>query len=454
MSATKAVLAAAAICFASSVNAHMIMAQPVPFGKSTLNNSPLVEDGSDFPCKQRTGVYDAEGANNVMAQGSKQTLSFIGSATHGGGSCQVSLTTDLNPTADSTFKVIHSIEGGCPIRNTPGNIGNSATTPDPDTYSFTIPSDLATGQYTLAWTWFNKVGNREMYMNCAPITVAGAGSNSSSSNTTAKRDEEYDSIDDSIFRRSVGSLSSLSSAPEMFVANIPTTVCETVDSMDLKFPNPGDSLEFDNSPEGTTVVLPTGTACPGMSGGSASAVGSAAPAATSAPAAGDASSAVTPASAGGVSPAAGTSANGASGAAASAPIVAPTSAAAAPSEATSSPAGAVPSEAASSPAAAAPSEAASSPAAAAPSSASSGTASTAGGLTGACATEGEFNCIGGSSFQQCASGLWSVVQPMADGTICTSGQSATLNMSAAAVKQKRAIRFSRGHVRRGISARW
>jgi len=33
-----------------------------------------------------------------------------------------------------------------------------------DTYSFTIPTSLPTGTATIAWTWFNKVGNREMYM--------------------------------------------------------------------------------------------------------------------------------------------------------------------------------------------------------------------------------------------------------------------------------------------------
>lgn len=49
-----------------------------------------------------------------MAVGSQQTLSFTGSAVHGGGSCQLSLTKDLKPTKDTDFRVILSIEGGCP----------------------------------------------------------------------------------------------------------------------------------------------------------------------------------------------------------------------------------------------------------------------------------------------------------------------------------------------------
>jgi hypothetical protein len=146
---------------------HMKMSNPVPFGKSSLDTSPLADDGSDFPCKNRTGVYDPEGANNIMPLGSVQPLEFIGIAVHAGGSCQVSITYDLQPTNLSVFKVIHSIEGGCPAQNTTGNLdseGGTATSPDPFTYSFMVPSSIPTGNATIAWTWFNKDGNREMYM--------------------------------------------------------------------------------------------------------------------------------------------------------------------------------------------------------------------------------------------------------------------------------------------------
>ena len=134
-------------------SAHIKMTKPVPFGESTLNNSPLAADGSDFPCKQRTGVYAAEGASNTMALGSVQTVSFVGSAVHGGGSCQFSVTYDEAPTKSSTFKVIHSIEGGCPMKGVTGNNGDDATQPVPDTYSFTVPTTLPTGTATFAWTW-------------------------------------------------------------------------------------------------------------------------------------------------------------------------------------------------------------------------------------------------------------------------------------------------------------
>ncbi|TGO58777.1 hypothetical protein BCON_0051g00170 [Botryotinia convoluta] len=49
---------------------------------------------------------------------------------------------------------------------------------------------------------------------------------------------------------------------------------------------------------------------------------------------------------------------------------------------------------------------------------------------GTCTTEGMFNCISGTSFQQCASGTWSAVQNMAPGTVCLAGYAYDLNAVA------------------------
>ncbi|TGO23096.1 hypothetical protein BPAE_0144g00160 [Botrytis paeoniae] len=49
---------------------------------------------------------------------------------------------------------------------------------------------------------------------------------------------------------------------------------------------------------------------------------------------------------------------------------------------------------------------------------------------GTCTTGGMFNCISGTSFQQCASGTWSVVQNMAPGTVCLAGYAYDLNVMA------------------------
>ncbi|KUJ06746.1 uncharacterized protein LY89DRAFT_536991, partial [Mollisia scopiformis] len=376
---------------------HMIMNTPVPYGKSTLNNSPLAADGSDFPCKQRTGVYDAEGASNSMALGSSQSLAFTGSATHGGGSCQVSITYDQAPTTSSTWKVIHSIEGGCPIKGVAGNNGDSASAVDPDTYSFTIPTSLPTGTATLAWTWFNKIGNREMYMNCAPVTLTASSSKRSDEDELMERNYTM------LMERDTAAYNAL---PNMFTANIGNG-CGTVDSTDLKFPAPGDSVEQDGTATATPVA-PTGTACGSTVAGASATAGSSGSSATSA-AVSQASSAVvassSPSATGGVFATVASSQATSAPAASSTPVASVASSAIAFTPVASSAA----------------------PASTGSSSSTTGTGSAIAAGT-ACTTEGEWNCIGGTSYQQCASGTWSVVMELAAGTSCTAGESTNINI--------------------------
>lgn len=201
--------AAVSSLLASTINAHMVITSPVPYGQDSLTNSPLEDDGSDFPCKQRSGVYDITKMNN-MPVGVPQKLAFKGGATHGGGSCQISVTLDKEPTKDSEWKVIHSIIGGCP-NSAAGNANGAPTYDQNPTFDFSMPKGMPNGQYTLAWTWFNKIGNREMYMNCAPITVTGGADNNDVFN----------------------------SLPDMFVINIPSEQCATTEGEDFVFPSPG-----------------------------------------------------------------------------------------------------------------------------------------------------------------------------------------------------------------------
>ncbi|KAK8094780.1 Extracellular protein [Apiospora hydei] len=71
-----------------------------------------------------------------------------------------------------------------------------------------------------------------------------------------------------------------------------------------------------------------------------------------------------------------------------------------------------------------------------------------GSLSGPCTPEGEWNCLSdGTSWQRCASGLWSAVMPMAPGTTCTPGQSSTLSKRREQyVRRRNAVR--RNAVRR------
>jgi hypothetical protein len=154
----------AATGFAAFTAAHVVISEPKPFAVPALHNGPIQPDGSDFPC-QSSGTYQTGGVTNVMPLGSRQPLAFVGTAVHGGGSCQVSITYDTAPTKNSVWKVIHSIEGGCPARDTPGNLGNDPNFKVPFDYSFPLPTDIPTGNATVAWTWLNKIGNREFVSN-------------------------------------------------------------------------------------------------------------------------------------------------------------------------------------------------------------------------------------------------------------------------------------------------
>ncbi|KAL5352977.1 hypothetical protein ACLOAV_002926 [Pseudogymnoascus australis] len=315
-------------------SAHIKMTTPKPFRVSSLTNDPLLGDGSDFPCKQSGGIYNAEGAINTMALGSTQPLNFVGSAVHSGRSCQISVTYNEKPVKDSVWKVIHSIEGGCPAQGVEGNLGGGPNTPVPDDYSFSIPDSLPTSKA------FNKVGNCKMYMNCAPIDITGR--NSKSKRKTAA----YNAL------------------PDMFTANIDNG-CRTKEGAGSGSTSGSGLSEAHSSTQGSSsassacTVLPSATAAP---------VETAAPVVTDVD----------------------VPANNSSNTIAS----------------------------------------------------SSKTAASSPCLN----QEGIWNCISGTTFQRCASGEWSVVQSVAEGTTCEAGISQNIKFVNVA-KLKRAVGFLNEHIR-------
>ncbi|KAI1465242.1 uncharacterized protein F4812DRAFT_466693 [Daldinia caldariorum] len=417
------VMAAMAQLLAVS-SGHMIMQTPKPFGGPDLDNSPLTS--GNFPCKLKgdpATFYSTSGLDNTMAVGETQSLSFKGSAVHGGGSCQLAITKDPQPSASTSWQVILSIEGGCPSKSGQG----------PDTYDFKIPDGVAPGKYVFSWTWISKLaGQPEYYMNCAPITVTGGNSKRSDNETMEilPRDGQF---------------------PELFVGNLADiNSCKTEPSTDPQYPDPGPNVirpganskfakvQGDNCvPKGAKAGTSSGdsgapadpgTPSTGAGGGNGNApLSSAAPpsSASPAPSAPPASSASSGNNFITVSP--GGDAGGSSTAAPSptspvVPVVSSPVASAAPPA--SSPAtSAAASSAAASPTSAVPVSSAA-PAGSAP--ASPGTPPPSGGLTGPCTSEGMFNCIGGTVFQQCASGAWSTVMQMAAGVKCAEGQTMTL----------------------------
>ncbi|QPC75120.1 hypothetical protein HYE68_005872 [Fusarium pseudograminearum] len=453
-----------ALCLglAGLAQAHMEMISPAPF-KSKDNphagsdvdysmTAPLDASGSDFPCKGYHSLFGtAQGASVAdWDAGSQQTMKITGGANHGGGSCQASLSFDKG----KSWQVIHSFIGNCPAAGT-------------SSFDFKVPSDAPSGEAIFAWSWFNQIGNREMYMNCAAVTIKGG----------SKR------------------ASAMSNRPAMFVANVGNG-CSTEESSDLEFPDPGPDVSNDSQ----NTTGPKGTCAKGGSGGgsgSGSGDGAAPSAAPSAPADngnnGGNNGAAPSVPAGGNDGSYNPGNDGGSGAAPSTPAApAPTKPASGtpdayvpssssatdsgPNSQTSSPGGVFitapqPAEgtaAPSAPSAPADDGAGSStlltmtkPAPAAPTSvvtpepapaaptppATPAAPDTGAGGSGAeekagsaCTEEGQWNCIGGSKYQRCASGAWSVVQSMAAGTTCSGSKTQAM---AFGFGRKLAFRFRR-----------
>ncbi|PGG96083.1 hypothetical protein AJ79_09740 [Helicocarpus griseus UAMH5409] len=403
------VAAAAALLSASTVNAHMKMKTPVPFNFNALDNGPLDASGSDFPCKF-DGSYSAQGGSvppeNVMAIGEEQILSFQGSAVHGGGSCQLSITEDKVPTKQSVWKVIHSIEGGCPAA-VEGNLPENAYGSGASTFKFKIPDVVAPGDYTFAWTWLNRIGNREFYMNCAPITVTGG------------KKRRYTPTPPSKPVNSV-SLAKRDELPEMFVANI--NGCMTKEGVDIRFPEPGPSVDLFGVL--SNLISPGEPACTPSDG-------------SAGPIAGE-----------GGAPGSYNPGSGGSGGSSPSSSPAPTPSHTTPEKPPAVSPGFFATQAPQAPPA--PPAAPATPPTQQPPSGQYGGGNAApsgdgSSKTGPCTNEGEWNCIGGSQFQRCASGQWSVAMPMAAGTKCTPGSGPELAMAAIKKRGDNAMHRRRGH---------
>ncbi|KAK6433729.1 hypothetical protein LTR95_010095, partial [Oleoguttula sp. CCFEE 5521] len=155
-----------------------------------------------------TGVWSAV----TYTAGSRYNISLEGSATHLGGSCQLSLSYDEG----KTFKVIKSMIGGCPL------------TPS---YDFTVPHYMPAGNALFAWTWQNHEGNREFYMTCAEIEVVNSASQK------VKR----------------ASTSSLDDLPNLWVADLTgVNGCTTAEGEDPVYPEPGSEVEYGGRMDGSS----------------------------------------------------------------------------------------------------------------------------------------------------------------------------------------------------------
>ena len=177
---TPAILLAAIRC----ASAHMAMQSPVPFAGTQMKD-PL--SAGAFPCHANPSTFDFSAAQPIKA-GESTLFSFTNmagpgssAAVHGGGSCQFAIAKQGACTDPKDWKVLKTVIGGCPATAESNIQYKQCSGPDIDekecvkSYNVPIPKELEDGNYVLAWTWFNRIGNREMYMQCAPATVSGGG---------------------------------------------------------------------------------------------------------------------------------------------------------------------------------------------------------------------------------------------------------------------------------------
>ncbi|EXJ55561.1 hypothetical protein A1O7_08489 [Cladophialophora yegresii CBS 114405] len=199
--------------------AHMQMSSPYPL-RSPLDpdvsvddkdydmTTPLLSDGSNFACKHYQNYTGGYATKATYLSGGTYDMWLNGTADHDGGSCQLSLSYDNG----QTFKVIKSMIGGCPLTHN---------------YNFTIPEFApASDSALLSWSWFNLVGNREMYQNCARVKIITAP------NQRYRRGSPY--------RRQTSSMEQL---PDMFVCNVDNG-CQTIEQQEVVFPDPGDQVVY------------------------------------------------------------------------------------------------------------------------------------------------------------------------------------------------------------------
>ncbi|KAM0721294.1 hypothetical protein Q7P37_003582 [Cladosporium fusiforme] len=176
-------------------------------------SSPLSSSGSTYPCKGYQNDPDQAPAVTYTA-GETYNVTLSGSATHGGGSCQLSLSYDQG----ETFRVIKSIIGGCP---------------EQPSYNFTVPSYAPDGEALFAWSWQNKIGNREFYMDCSVVqVVSGYPQNH-------RRQSAFDELP-GIWKADLQSINS----------------CATIEGENPVYPNPGPDVEYGDGMDSSNPPTP------------------------------------------------------------------------------------------------------------------------------------------------------------------------------------------------------
>ncbi|KAL2263557.1 hypothetical protein VTK26DRAFT_6205 [Humicola hyalothermophila] len=208
--------------------AHMQLTYPPPL-RSRLNphtrpsdidyslTSPLSPSGPDYPCRGALALLGTPTAAPVATwtAGAAYNFTVAGGAPHGGGSCQAALSVD----GGRAFRVLRSYVGGCPSGEAGRSGSSSSSSSSSSSWAFRVPRDVGSVRGAVfAWGWYNRLGNREFYQNCAVVDVVAV-------------------VGGGLERVPFGT------RPEMFKANVGNG-CTTVEGKDVEFPDPGPDVDW------------------------------------------------------------------------------------------------------------------------------------------------------------------------------------------------------------------
>ncbi|KAJ9069638.1 hypothetical protein DSO57_1016449 [Entomophthora muscae] len=147
----------------SLVLAHMEMTNPAPRrskhhkGYKDIDYDMVSPLGGrfKFPCRG----FAAGPVKDKYTAGQEVDVKIGGIVHHSGGHCQFALSFN-----GKDFVTIHTVFGKCPQPQR--------------SFSVKIPKNFPSGKAVFAWVWNNRVGNRELYMNCADIEISGGSGTS------------------------------------------------------------------------------------------------------------------------------------------------------------------------------------------------------------------------------------------------------------------------------------
>lgn len=148
--------------FLTFINSHSEMIEPSPRRSQYQKNikeelkdydleSPLITN-TDHLCKYKK----RDPPQGSYFPGSSINTKILIDDKHFGGHCQFSISTD-----GKNFVTLKTIFNDCIMNR--------------NTYQVTIPQDILPGLYVYAWSWVNREGNAEFYMDCADIEIKGNG---------------------------------------------------------------------------------------------------------------------------------------------------------------------------------------------------------------------------------------------------------------------------------------